>query len=211
MKHTLQLIALFLTITSIVSCGLKEKNESTSPPNILFIFSDDHTALVWGIYGGELKNYIKNKHIKRLAREGAVLENAFCTNSICSPSRASVLTGQYSHINQVYTLREPLPKGHPNIAKTLGKNGYQTAVIGKWHLEKKPEGFDYFNVLPGQGRYHNPILKTAENWQDGWQSEYGKEYKGFSTDVITSLTIEQLKKRDKTKPFFDVLQLQGFS
>ena len=201
MKHYPQLITLFLAITAIVSCGQKEESKSKTPPNILFIFSDDHTAQGWGIYGGALKNYVKNENIQRLAREGAVLENAFCTNSICSPSRASVLTGQYSHINQVYTLRESLPEGHPNIAKTLSKNGYQTAVIGKWHLEKKPEGFDYFNVLPGQGRYHNPILKTAENWQDGWHSEYGKEYKGFSTDVITGLTIDHLKKRDKSKPF----------
>lgn len=186
-----------LFIVILHSCDQKE----ASPPNILFVFSDDHTALGWGIYGGRLADYVQNENIKRLANEGAVLENAFCTNSICSPSRASVLTGQYSHINQVYTLRESLPQGHPNIAKTLGSQGYHTAVIGKWHLEKQPEGFDYFNVLPGQGRYHNPILKTAKNWQDGWRSEYGKEYEGFSTDVITDLTIEHLQSRDKNKPF----------
>ena len=197
MKYiNLKLIGLVFTIF-FISCEKRQADK----PNILFIFSDDHTALGWGIYGGELKGYVKNDNIKRLAREGAVLENAFCTNSICSPSRASVLTGQYSHINQVYTLNEYLPKGHPNISKTLKSRGYQTAVIGKWHLVKQPEGFDYFNVLPGQGRYHNPILKTEENWQDGFNSKNGKEYKGFSTDVITSLTIEQLKKRDKNKPF----------
>ena len=164
LKHLLlKLFVLFICI-SCVSCSSKQE---TPPPNILFIFSDDHTSQAWGIYGGPLKDYVKNENIKRLADEGAVLENAFCTNSICSPSRASVLTGQYSHINQVYTLRENLPQGHPNIAKTLGENGYHTALIGKWHLKKKPEGFDYFNVLPGQGRYKNPVLKTAENWQDG--------------------------------------------
>lgn len=177
------------------------EKEEASPPNILFILSDDHTSLAWGIYGGELENYVENDNIKRLAREGAVLNNAFCTNSICSPSRASILTGQYSHVNKVYTLNESLPTGHPNIAKTLGANGYQTAVIGKWHLVKQPEGFDYFNVLPGQGRYHNPILKTAKNWQDGWHSENGKVYEGFSTDVITDLTIDHLKKRDQDRPF----------
>ena len=181
----------------LFACEQKE----TTPPNILFIFSDDHTAAGWGIYGGELEDYVKNDNIKRLAREGTVLNNAFCTNSICSPSRASVLTGQYSHLNKVYTLSEPLPSEHPNIARTLGNNGYQTAIIGKWHLVKQPEGFDYFNVLPGQGRYHNPILKTAENWQDGYQSELGTEYEGFSTDVITDLTIEHLNKRDKERPF----------
>jgi arylsulfatase A-like enzyme len=186
-----------LLLTGLSACQPTE----TAPPNILFIFSDDHTAAGWGIYGGELEDYVKNENIKRLASEGAVLNNAFCTNSICSPSRASVLTGQYSHLNQVYTLSEPLPLGHPHIARTLGDNGYQTAVIGKWHLVKQPEGFDYFNVLPGQGRYHNPILKTAENWQDGYNSEFGKEYEGFSTDVITDLTIEHLNKRDKERPF----------
>lgn len=190
-------LAVLLIITSLFSCDQKK----ATPPNILFVFSDDHTALGWGIYGGRLENYVQNTNIKRLASEGAVLENAFCTNSICSPSRASILTGQYSHLNQVYTLNENIPQGHPNIAKTLKNQGYQTAVIGKWHLVKQPEGFDHFNVLPGQGRYHNPIMKTAENWQDGWNSANGKEYKGFSTDVITDLTLEHLRKRDRDKPF----------
>lgn len=170
-------------------------------PNILFILSDDHTSQAWGIYGGILENHVQNQNIQRLAAEGAVLENAFCTNSICTPSRGAILTGQYSHINQVYTLNEPLPSGHPNIAKTLGEQGYETAVIGKWHLVEPPEGFDYFNVLPGQGRYWDPILKTKENWKDGHDSSSGIVYEGFSTDVITDLTIEHLGKRDTSKPF----------
>ncbi len=174
---------------------------SNQKPNILFILSDDHTSQAWGIYGGILQDYVQNKNIKRLVDEGTMLNNAFCTNSICTPSRGSILTGQYSHTNQVYTLSEPLPKGHPNIAKTLAKNGYQTAVIGKWHLVGQPEGFDYFNVLPGQGRYWNPILKTKESWSDGYDASTGKEYKGFSTDVIADLTIEHLKERDSKKPF----------
>lgn len=176
-------------------------NKVIEKPNILFILSDDHTSQAWGIYGGELEAYVQNKNIKRLAREGTVLNNAFCTNSICTPSRGSILTGQYSHINQVFTLNEPLPKGHPNIAKTLSKNGYQTAIIGKWHLVGEPEGFDYFNVLPGQGRYWNPVLKSKENWGDGYDASAGKEYKGFSTDVIADLTIQHLKIRDTKKPF----------
>jgi len=178
-----------------------QENRESERPNILFILSDDHTSQAWGIYGGLLQDYVKNDNIKGLANEGAVLENAFCTNSICTPSRGSILTGQYSHINQVYTLNEPLPKGHPNIAKTFSENGYQTAVIGKWHLVEQPEGFDYFNVLPGQGRYWNPILKTKENWKDGRNGSAGKEYEGFSTDVIADLTIEHLEKRDADKPF----------
>ena len=192
-----------LCLSLIFACHAKQtkKEQLKNQPNILFILSDDHTSQAWGIYGGVLQDYAQNKNIKRLAREGVVLNNAFCTNSICSPSRASILTGQYSHLNKVYTLNESLPIGHPNIAKTLGDHGYQTSVIGKWHLVKAPEGFDYFNVLPGQGIYHNPILKTKEDWKDGYNASSGKKYQGFSTDVITDLTIEHLKQRDKNRPF----------
>ena len=185
----------------MVATAAAQDNVGNERPNILFILSDDHTSQAWGIYGGVLSDYVKNKNIERLASEGTVLNNAFCTNSICTPSRGSILTGQYSHINEVYTLNEPLPKGHPNIAKTFSENGYQTAIIGKWHLVGRPEGFDHFEVLPGQGRYWNPILKTAENWKDGNNSSDGKEYEGFSTDVITDLTIAHLKKRATDKPF----------
>ena len=182
------------------SCAGQSAAEAEKP-NILFILSDDHTSQAWGLYGGILEDHVQNQNIQRLANDGAVLENAFCTNSICTPSRGAILTGQYSHVNQVYTLNEPIPAGHPNIAKTFKENGYQTAVIGKWHLVEQPEGFDYFNVLPGQGEYWNPILKTKENWKDGRDGSSGKQYEGFSTDVITELTINHLKKRDSTKPF----------
>lgn len=196
-------ILFFLLVILISGCTPKadQKETKKEPPNILFILSDDHTSQAWGIYGGILADYAQNNNIDRLANEGMVLNNVFCTNSICTPSRGSILTGQYSHINEVYTLSEPLPRDHPNIARTLSNNGYQTAVIGKWHLVGKPEGFDYYNVLPGQGRYWNPILKTEENWIDGHDSTTGEEYEGFSTDVITGLTIEYLNKRDKNKPF----------
>jgi len=184
----------------MVSCS-DTREEQAQKPNILFILSDDHTSQAWGVYGGILEDYVQNGNIRRLATEGAVLNNAFCTNSICTPSRGSILTGQYSHVNQVYTLNEPIPSGHPNIAKTLQANGYQTAVIGKWHLVEQPEGFDYFNVLPGQGEYWNPVFKTKENWKNGHDGSAGKQYEGFSTDIITDLTIAHLKKRDSTKPF----------
>ncbi|WP_149275971.1 sulfatase family protein [Pareuzebyella sediminis] len=200
-KIFLPFLLFSIQVIFIGNCAYGQIKTEKERPNILFILSDDHTSQAWGIYGGLLSDYVKNDNIKRLAAEGAVLENAFCTNSICTPSRGSILTGQYSHINQVYTLSEPLPEGHPNIAKTFSKNGYQTAIIGKWHLVGKPEGFDYFNVLPGQGRYWDPILKTEEDWKDGYDSSGGSEYQGFSTDVITDLTIEHLENRDKSKPF----------
>jgi len=176
------------------------KQETKAPkPNILFILSDDHTSQAWGIYGGILKDIVHAPNIGRLAEEGAVLDNCFCTNSICTPSRATILTGQYSHQNGIYTLTEAMEPDSMNIAKVFQKNGYQTAIVGKWHLKKKPTGFDYYNVLPGQGRYWNPVLKTADNWEDYYGG--GIEHKGFSTDIIAGLTIDWLKSRDKTKPF----------
>lgn len=187
---------LIVGICSLWSCNVDKEKEK---PNILFIMSDDHTSQAWGIYGGILKDYVKNANISRLADEGAVLNNAFCTNSICTPSRATILSGQYSHKNGVYTLSEAYEPDSSNIAKVLKANGYQTAIIGKWHLKKEPTGFDHYMVLPGQGRYHNPILKTRENWQDRYKG--GKEYEGFSSDVITDFTIDWMKNRDQQKPF----------
>ena len=192
-KYVVAFLFSFLVVSVVFA---KNKNQR---PNILFIMSDDHTSQAWGLYGGILKDYVKNVNIQRLANEGCVLENAFCTNSICTPSRAAILTGQYSHMNRVYTLREPLSPDHVNIAGLLKQDGYQTAVIGKWHLVNKPQGFDYYNVLPGQGVYFDPVLKNAETWEDGYGG--GIKHRGFSTNVITDLTIKWLKERDPQKPF----------
>lgn len=101
-------------------------------PNILFILSDDHTSQTWGIYGGVLAGYAMNDNIERLASEGVVLDNCFCTNSISAPSRASILTGRYSHTNGVYTLDDTLSTGLPTIATVLQASGYNTALVGKW-------------------------------------------------------------------------------
>ncbi|MGI9543957.1 MAG: sulfatase-like hydrolase/transferase, partial [Cyclobacteriaceae bacterium] len=195
-------ILLGFLICSLINCTSKnaDEPEETPKPNILFIMSDDHTSQSWGIYGGIRKDYVKNENIKRLGGQGAVLNNVFCTNSICVPSRASILTGQYSHRNGVYTLVEALEPDSMNIAKVLQNNGYHTAIIGKWHLKKQPAGFDHFMVLPGQGRYQNPILKTVDNWED--RNKGGKEFPGFSSDVITDFSLEWLEERDSAKPFF---------
>ena len=187
------LIALFV----FGSCNLQQDK---SPPNILFIMADDHTSQAWGIYNGVLDKYVKNNGIKYLAENGTVLNNMFCTNSICVPSRASILTGQYSHLNGVYTLADNLNPDSLNVAKILKNNGYQTALVGKWHLKKEPSGFDFYKVLPGQGKYNNPVFKTKENWEDGYKG--GKQEPGFSADVIGDSSIEWLKKRKSKKPFF---------
>lgn len=194
MKKLKYLLLLFLVFPGL---SFSQKNQK---PNILFIMSDDHTSQAWGIYGGILQDYVKNDNIKWLADRGVVLNNAFCTNSICVPSRATILSGQYSHRNGVYDLDDAFEPDSMNFAKLLRKNGYQTAIIGKWHLKKEPTGFDYYMVLPGQGRYHDPILKTKDNWQDG--DAGGKPYPGFSTDIIADQSIEWLKKRKKGAPFY---------
>ncbi len=195
-----------LVLCLIIACSSVVKKQPAQP-NILFILSDDHTAQAWGIYGGVLKDFVKNENIKRIANAGMVLDNVFCTNSICTPSRATILTGKYSHKNGVYTLSEALEPDSLNVAKLLQKAGYLTAVIGKWHLKKKPTGFDYFLVLPGQGRYHDPILKSAENWKD--YNKGGAVYSGFSADVITDQSIKWLDSRDQSKPFFLMTQFKA--
>ena len=191
MKKVALLIIFFL-----LSCN----NNSKKSPNILFIMSDDHTSQSWGIYGGILQDYVKNEGIKKLEKSGVVLENLFCTNAICVPSRASILTGQYSHINGVYNLPDALEPDSLNVAKILRNNGYQTSIIGKWHLKKEPSGFDYYKVLPGQGLYNNPYFKTKENWEDGYKG--GEQESGFSADIIGDNSVEWLKKIDNNKPFF---------
>lgn len=170
-------------------------------PNILFILSDDHTSQSWGVYGGILAPYAQNDNIERLAREGCVLDNSFCTNSISVPSRAAILTGQYSHQNGVYTLNDALYPEQDNIAKQLQKTGYQTALIGKWHLKKEPSGFDYYSVFHDQGTYIDPVFKTASDWVDDDKGRSGVAEKGFSTDLVTDKAINWIKQRDKTKPF----------
>jgi len=198
MKNIFQFFAILLLLSTLSECN-RESEANTSRPNILFIMSDDHTAQAWGIYGGILEDYVHTPNIQKLAEEGCVLENCLVSNSICTPSRASILTGQYSHVNGVKTLGKGFTPEHNHIARVLSQNGYQTSIIGKWHLQTEPTGFDYYCVLPGQGRYWDPVLKTKENW--GFYLEGGEEYKGFSTDVIADLCIEWIENRDPSKPF----------
>ena len=159
-------------------------------PNILYIMADDHAAHAISAYGSR----INRRRTSTASRSGGVrLANCFCTNSICTPSRAAILTGQYSHKNGVYTLEEPLDPKRDHVAKELQSAGYQTAMIGKWHLVTDPTGFDYWNILPGQGVYHNPAFLTSAG---------RKQYTGYCTDLIGDFTLDWLKQRDPKKPFF---------
>ena len=126
-------------------------------PNILYIIADDHAAEAIGAYGGRLAALNPTPTIDRLAREGAMLKNCFCTNSICTPSRATILTGQYSNVNGIRTLIGSLPEARQALPTLMKAAGYETAMVGKWHLDAEPAAFDYYSVYPGQGSYFNPI------------------------------------------------------
>ncbi len=192
-----------LTFAALFAPGALAAAEPAARPNIVFIMADDHTSQAWGCYGSRLAPFAKTPHIDRLAREGARLTNCFCTNSICVPSRASILTGQYSHVNGVTTLREALDPEVDNVAKRLQAAGYQTALVGKWHLKKPPAGFDYWNIIKGQGRYHNPVmyemnLDKAEVQEDA-----------YSTDAFTDKALGWLGRRDTEKPFCLMLHFKA--
>jgi arylsulfatase A-like enzyme len=166
------------------------------PPNILFILSDDHAYQAVGAYGSKFN---KTPHIDRLAREGMLFRNCWVTNSLCGPSRAAILTGKYSHRNGFYSNSgDRFDGSQQTFPKLLQKAGYQTAIVGKWHLETDPTGFDYWHILPGQGQYYNPPM--IDNGQR-------VKHTGYVTDVITDLSLGWLEgKRDPKKPFLLMCQ-----
>ena len=167
--------------------------EAAARPNIVFIMSDDHAAHAIGAYGSRVN---ETPNLDRLAREGAILTRVFATNAICTPSRAAILTGQYSHLNGV-TMFNRFDSGRTTAATLLQAGGYYTGMIGKWHLGSDPMGFDRWEILPGQGAYFDPILYTATG---------DKTYTGrYVTDVITDLGIDFIKTRPRGKPFFLML------
>ncbi len=197
----------------VLACGviLCASVQAAERPNILFIMSDDHTSQSTGAYGGRLAVLNPTPTIDMLANEGMVMENAFCQNAICVPSRASIMTGQTSAVNGVFTLSGALPKEQQYLAIEMGKAGYQTAVIGKWHLRERPDAFDYYKVLPGQGSYSDPIF-----FETGATGVFEKRYrgvmtqlegtvkmKGHSSDCITDSALEWFEsRRNPEKPFF---------
>jgi arylsulfatase A-like enzyme len=162
-------------------------------PNIVYIMSDDHAAHAISAYGSRVN---RTPNIDRLAKEGMLMTSVFATNSICTPSRAAILTGQYSHVNGV-TVFNRFDGARLTVAKLLHDAGYYTGMIGKWHLGSDPAGFDVWNILPGQGVYMNPIFYTAAS-----ETTYTGRY---ATDVITDIGIDFIRNRPKNRPFFLML------
>ncbi len=174
--------------------------QSAERPNILFIMSDDHTAQAVGAYATLLKDLDMTPTLDKLAEEGIVFENAFCTNSICTPSRAAIITGLYNHNNGVFDLGGNIVPEKQALPILMRDVGYQTAVIGKWHLKQEPN-FDYYKVLPGQGLYFNTEFRVQG--ENDWPQNVVTHEGEHSSDAITDSTLEWFKnERDPDKPFF---------
>ena len=184
-------VAALTLFVSISACG----DGPPERPNILLVFTDDHASHAVSAYGSVIN---ETPNIDRLAAEGMLFENAFVTNSICAPSRATILTGQYGHLNGVPTNYDTLHATTLTFPKLLQSAGYQTALIGKWHLKVYPEGFDHFEVLRGQGPYYHPILFSADD---------SVAYEGYTTDIITDRTLRWMQEeRDGDRPFLLMYQ-----
>ncbi|MBE7178455.1 MAG: sulfatase [Mucilaginibacter polytrichastri] len=164
--------------------------QQKSKPNILIILTDDHAFQAIGAYGAK---YGVTPNIDRIAREGAVFNHAYVTNSICGPSRATILTGKYSHKNGFKTNADAFDVGQDMFTKHLKSAGFQTAWVGKWHLKNYPQGFDFWKIVPGQGQYYNPDFIDMKGDTS--------RMTGYCTDLITDIAFDFLDKRDQSKPF----------
>ncbi|MDP7251943.1 MAG: sulfatase [Planctomycetota bacterium] len=167
---------------------------------MVVVLVDDHAFEAISAYGTYLKDFAKTPAIDRLAKEGMRFDSFVCGNSICSPSRAAILTGQYSHKNGVLRLGGRINDSSPQYPVELQQAGYQTWLVGKWHLKSKPKGYEKYMVVKGQGKYFDPTFSGSEGT---WKRE------GYSTDVYTDIAMDWLKTRDKKKPFLLSLQFKA--
>ena len=182
---------------ALVSIGLAAQ-ERAQRPNILFVFSDDHAPHAIGAYGGPLAALDPTPNIDRLAAQGMLFRRSYCTNSLCGPSRAVILTGKHSHVNGFRQNGDKFDGDQQTFPKLLRAAGYSTALIGKWHLNSDPQGFDHWDVLPGQGDYYNPVLIRESG---------RRQVEGYVTDVVTDLAIDWLESgRDPEQPFLLMCQ-----
>ncbi|QDV64698.1 sulfatase/phosphatase domain-containing protein [Crateriforma conspicua] len=192
--RTAAILAL-LTATAFGHRLATANDDTAKRPNILFVFSDDHATQAIGAYGSKIN---QTPHLDRIASDGMLFRNSFCANSICGPSRACILTGKHSHINGFRRNGNRFDGSQVTFPKLLQDVGYQTALIGKWHLGTDPTGFDHWEVLPGQGNYYNPVFLQMGGDR--------KQYEGYVTDIITEQALDWLKNRDEDKPFLMMCQ-----
>lgn len=187
-------------VAAVLCCCLAPSDTvADERPNIVFIFSDDHAPHAIGAYQGLFAQVDPTPEIDALASRGMLFKRSFCTNSICGPSRAVILTGLHSHKNGFMMNGNNFDGSQPTFPKLLRAAGYQTAMIGKWHLKSHPQGFSYWDILPGQGDYYNPVFIT----------EGGKRHtvQGHCTDIVTDKAITWMKEnRDKDRPFMLMCQ-----
>ena len=174
--------------------GACSPNQELAQPNILFIMSDDHAQQAISAYGGPLSKVVQTPNIDRIAHEGALFRSNYCCNSLSGPSRACIMTGLHSHANGFMRNGNKFDGNQQTIQKILQENGYQTAIIGKWHLNDTPKGFDYWTILHDQGEYYNPDFISEGN--DTTRID------GYVTDIITEKCKKWISGRDKKKPFF---------
>lgn len=194
MKVLPNLNLLLLSTAALYSCSSRQADEQVRP-NILYIMCDDHSYQTISAYGSEVSKLAPTPHIDRLADEGMLFERAFVENSLSAPSRACLMTGLYSHQNGQKQLCEGIDTTKTFFTELLQKDGYETGLVGKWHLMCEPKGFDYYHVLNDQGQYYNPTFKNKET-----NGEFVEE-KGYATSLITQHALEFLNHRDKNKPF----------
>ncbi|MFR9651001.1 MAG: sulfatase [Rikenellaceae bacterium] len=201
---TLMVAAAGAALVPSVEVAAKAKKSSYKQPNVIFIMSDDHTTQGIGVYGSRLAVLNPTPVIDELASESIIFDNVYCNNSISTPSRTSIMTGQYSHVNGVLTLDERLTTERLYMNEEFQKLGYQTAIVGKWHLGCEPKGFDYYSVFTEageQGKYFNPLLACSEITEKEFPKNTSR-HEGHSSDIVTDVTLGWLKeKRDPNKPF----------
>jgi arylsulfatase A-like enzyme len=187
----------FFAVLLFIALPIAAVTAQSKNPNVLFIFSDDLTCQAISAYGDSRK-LLETPHMDRIAKEGIRFDRCLVTNSICGPCRATILTGKYSHKNGFYNnSNSRFDSSQTTFVKNLQSAGYQTALIGKWHLVSDPVGFDHWHILPGQGIYYNPpMIRNGEKVQ----------HTGYTTDLITDFSIDWLKQRDPNKPFLLMAQ-----
>jgi len=197
MHPTLAVLAALALVGLVDRAAAQDPAARAQRPNILFVFSDDHAPHAIGAYGGPLAAIDPTPAIDRLAAQGMRFQNSFCTNSICGPSRAVILTGKHSHLNGFRKNGDRFDGDQQTFPKLLQQAGYKTAILGKWHLTSDPQGFDHWEVLPGQGDYYNPVLLSAAG---------RREVEGYCTDLVTDLAIEWMEANKDDGPFLLMCQ-----